>query len=412
VSFCNQTVSHAREKKSDEKWKPRANQHDHSAHKFVNFEPINSIIRLMYNWQIPDWPHFQYDIAALEAKLLLYSEQLGKMNGMLQGVNAKDRTDMMLSGLIAEAMKTSEIEGEYVSRKDVMSSIRNQLGMNDRPESVSDLRAQGVSELMVSARDTFAQPLSEEMLFDWHSKLMKGSVKVNAGKWRHHSEPMQVVSGTVGKETVHFEAPSSSAVPHQMRAFIQWFNSTAPTGSSPIHQAPVRSAIAHLYFESIHPFEDGNGRIGRVISEKVLAQHANGWLPISISRPIVAERKQYYHSLKAAQGTLVITEWLSYFIAMLLDAMHHMENQIGFVLRKTQFFGAHGDQMNARQLKVVRRMLDEGPDDFEGGMNARKYISLTGASKATATRDLQDLLDKGILSAFGGGRSRAYQVNC
>lgn len=365
----------------------------------------------MYNWQLTNWPHFEYELAAVETALLSYSEKVGKLNGMLQGVNSNDHLNIIISGLLAEAMKTSEIEGEFMSREDVMSSIRNQLGLNEQPERVKDLRAQGITELMLSVRDTFAEPLSEEMLFDWHSKLMQGHPKVNAGKWRSHTESMQVISGTIGKETIHFEAPPSAQVPDQMNAFIRWFNDSAPDGSHPIRHAAVRSALAHLYFESIHPFEDGNGRIGRAISEKVLAQHAQTWLPISISQSIESERKRYYQMFKTSQRTLVVTNWLSYFIEMLLDALHTAEEQIRFVLRKTQFFSTYGSLMNPRQLKVVKRMLDEGPDGFQGGMNARKYISITGASKATATRDLQDLLDKGVLSVYGGGRSTRYQLN-
>lgn len=365
----------------------------------------------MYNWQLPDWPQFTYDSAVVEDGLITYAERIGRITGMLQGVSAEMRAEALISGMVAEAIKTSEIEGEYFSRKDVMSSIRHQFGMVQEHEPAKDARAQGISELMVAVGDRPSEPLTERMLFDWHVMLMKGNRKVRAGQWREHSEPMQVVSGTIGKETVHFEAPPPELVSAEMERFIQWVNATAPNGSMPMRHAPIRSAIAHLYFETIHPFEDGNGRIGRAISDRILAQHAGIALPISLSQSIEADREGYYSALKAAQKTNAVTAWLVYFVNTTLDALQEAEERIQFVMRKAQFFDRNADALNPRQLKVVRRMLDEGPDGFEGGMNARKYVSITGASKATATRDLQDLSAKGILSVSGGGRSTGYQVN-
>jgi Fic family protein len=263
---------------------------------------------------------------------------------------------------------------------------------------------------MMAVNRSSAEPLSEAMLFEWHTMLLEGTRRVNAGQWRTHSEPMQIVSGSIGRETVHFEAPPSLHVPQEMEAFIRWFNDTAPTGRAPIRHAPIRSAIAHLHFESIHPFEDGNGRIGRAISEKVLAQHAGTALPISLSQSIEADRDGYYRALQSAQRTDTVTDWLVYFVRMTLDALREAEERIGFVIRVARFFDTNRANLSDRQLKVVRRMLEESPDDFLGGMNARKYGSLTGVSKATATRDLQDLVDKGILAMSGGGRSTGYQV--
>lgn len=365
----------------------------------------------MYNWQQPDWPQFSYDVAAVEDGLITYAERIGRITGMLQGVSAEMRAEALISGMVAEAIKTSEIEGEYFSRRDVMSSIRQQLGMVQEHEPVKDVRAEGISELMMAVSDGPAEPLTETMLFNWHVMLMKGNRKVRAGQWRVHSEPMLVVSGIIGKETVHFEAPPSERVAEEMERFIEWVNATAPIGSMPMRHAPIRSAIAHLYFESIHPFEDGNGRIGRAISDRILAQHAGTALPISLSQSIEAKREDYYSALKAAQRSNAITPWLVYFVRTTLDALREAEERIRFVLRKAQFFDLHTNALNPRQLKVVRRMLEECPDGFEGGMNARKYCSITGASKATATRDLQDLAEKGVLIMSGGGRSTGYQVS-
>jgi Fic family protein len=309
--------------------------------------------------------------------------------------------------MIAEAMKTSEIEGEYLSRQDVASSIRNQMGIFTREEIVKDLRAKGVADLMVEVRNSWDSPLSDKVLFDWHRLLMQGSNTVASGRWRKLGEPMQVVSGSVVNPIVHFEAPPSKRVPKEMAAFINWFNKSRKL----IPQGPVRSALAHLYFESIHPFEDGNGRIGRALAEKAVSQQLGRPAMISLSKVIQSNKKAYYEALETAQRSNEVTEWIQYFVGVILEAQVEARANVEFILRKAKFFDCHKHTLSERQLKVVRRMLDEGPAGFDGGMNARKYVSLTRVSKATATRDLQDLLEKGVLNSEGGGRSTRYGLN-
>jgi len=267
--------------------------------------------------------------------------------------------------------------------------------------------------LMTDARKTFKEALTEEKLFAWHELLFSGNRKMEAGQWRTHAEPMQVISGALGKEKIHYEAPPSSKVPAEMKRFIQWFNDTAPGGTREIKKAPVRSAIAHLYFESIHPFEDGNGRIGRAIAEKALSQTLGRPVILSLSRTIEAKKNDYYNALEKAQRSNEISPWLEYFIRMALDAQTDAEAQIEFTLKKTRFFNRFKDRFNERQQTVIRRMLEEGPEGFEGGMNARKYIGITKTSKATTTRDLQQLLEMGAFIPAGkaGGRSTSYEVN-
>lgn len=366
---------------------------------------------MKYNWQQEDWTEFSYDLKGVEVALFTYAELVGRISGMAQALPDDAQTDFIISTMVAEAVKTSEIEGEYISRKDVMSSIRNNLGLNRKPEKVKDKRVSGISELMLDVRDSFKEQLTEAKLFAWHKMLMKGNRHVAAGKWRSHKEPMQVVSGAAGKERVHFEAPPSGRIAKEMKAFIRWFNDTAPNGKSPIRQAPVRSAIAHLYFETLHPFEDGNGRIGRAISEKALSQNAGRPVLLSLSQTIEANKKSYYNALEKAQMSNEITKWIEYFVSMTLEAQNEAEQQIEFVLKKARFFDKFKDQLNERQMKVVRRMLEQGAQGFEGGMNARKYVSIAKTSKATATRDLQDLADKSVLVVSGGGRSTGYCVN-
>ena len=252
---------------------------------------------MLYNWQQHNWPNFQYDLTSLRVDLLAYAEQMGRVRGLMEGLPAGMEAATMLDLMISEAIKTSAIEGETLEYGDVMSSIRNKLGLNPSPEPVKNRLAQGAGELMVIARESFSEPLTESMLFSWHQTLLGESGTLRVGAWRCGNEAMQVVSGRIDKPTVHFEAPPSKNVAQEMTAFIDWFNDTAPTGRSPIHDSPVRSAIAHLYFESIHPFEDGNGRIGRMLSEKALSQGVGAPVILSLSKAIEAKRASYYEAL-------------------------------------------------------------------------------------------------------------------
>lgn len=367
---------------------------------------------MTYNWQLPDWPKFTYELKGpCEKNLFAFAERAGRVSGLLEGLADNAKTETVIEMMVSEAIKTSQIEGEILSRKEVMSSIRNNLGLAATKEQVSDKRAEGAAALMIAVRNHYAEPLSEEMLFSWHETLMQGSRGIKKGAWRDHEEPMQVISGPIGKEKVHFEAPPSKRVPEEMKAFIKWFNDTAPGGKNEIDKPPVRSALAHVRFESIHPFEDGNGRIGRAISEKALSQGVGRPILLSLSAAIEAKRNDYYDALNAAQYTNDATDWIEYFVRTCLEAQIQAEEKISFTLKKTKLFDRFGAQMNERQIKVVRRMLEEGPDGFEGGMSTKKYITITQTSKATATRDLQELAALGVLVSEGAGRSTRYKVN-
>jgi Fic family protein len=381
----------------------------------IIFEPNKQCNRLMkkYNWQQNDWRQFKFSLAAVEDDMLIFTEKVGRVSGILEGLPEETKQDVIVEIILAEAIKTSEIEGEFPNRKDVLSSIRKNLGLFYITENIKDKSAAGLGELMTNVRKTFKDVLTEEKLFAWHRMLLGENKRVTVGEWRSHEEPMQVVSGALGKEKVHYEAPPSAKVPDEMKQFIQWFNDTAPGGKLEIKKAPVRSAIAHLYFETIHPFEDGNGRIGRAIAEKALSQTIGRPILLSLSRTIEANKKLYYESLEKAQQSNEITPWIVYFIKTSLDAQTEAEEQIEFTLKKTKFFDRFKDKLNDRQLTVIRRMLEEGNKGFVGGMNARKYIGITKTSKATATRDMQQLLALGAFKLTGnaGGRSTGYQVN-
>lgn len=365
---------------------------------------------MAYNWQYQHWPHFHYDLREAEEALYRFSEKLGHVSAALQSLPKEVQVETLVNTLVTEALKTSEIEGEYLSRQDVKSSVRNNLGLNAVAEAVRDQRAAGIGALITEVRRTYAEPLSGETLFHWHRLLMQGAEGVQVGGWRTHGEPMQVVSGSMARPVVHFEAPPSERVPQEMADFITWFNVTAPGGPKAIKGAPVRAALVHLYFESIHPFEDGNGRIGRVLAEKALSQTVGRPVLLSLSRTIEAGKKKYYAELERSQRDLEVTEWVSYFVHVCLEAQEEVIAQVDFTLKKALFFDHYRDRLSERQLSVVRRMLEEGPGGFTGGMNARKYVSITGASKATATRDLQNMVEKGIFTPIGGGRSTRYEL--
>lgn len=367
----------------------------------------------IYNWQQPDWPNFRYDISKSYEKLLSIAEKMGLISGKLEHLTENLQSEAIINLMVEEAVKTSEIEGEHISRLDIRSSIKNQLGLNKKTIPVHDKRAQGIAELLLDGRNTFKQPLAEVKLFDWHLMLMSGSANSNlkVACWRTGDEPMQIVSGHHGKWVVHYEAPSSHEVPREMKKFIRWFNDTAPGKSKSILFAPVRAAIAHLYFESIHPFEDGNGRIGRAIAEKALSQGFGYPVLLSLSLAIEADKKAYYAALKASSKSNEVTNWIHYFIDLVLNAQIEVERQINFIIRKTHFFDKFKDMLNERQLKVIKRMLQTGIKSFEGGISAKKYMSITGTSKATATRDLQHMFAIKALKQMGSGRSVRYELN-
>ena len=369
--------------------------------------------RLMtYNWQKNDWPDFRYDLTTIQDQLDQFEQRASLTSGQFNALNERTRHEAIINMMVTEAVKTSAIEGEYISRADVMSSIRNQLGMNIEPQQVKDQRAKGVARLMLTVRNTFEDNLDEASLFSCHRMLLETNTRITIGAWRTHAEPMQVISGAhYGEPTIHFEAPPSSRVPAEMNRFVQWFNSCAPKQTNAIASPLLRSAIAHLYFESIHPFEDGNGRLGRAISEKALAQGFGHPILLSLSNAIEANKKAYYSALEQAQKSNEITQWISYFASMALEAQQDAEALIDFIIKKAAFFDQYQQHLDAHHLKVINRMLQEGPKGFEGGMSAKKYSAITGVSKATATRHLQYLMGIKALKQEGQGRGTRYHLN-
>lgn len=366
---------------------------------------------MSYNWQQSDWGNFTFSSKEMEDILFVFTEKAGHLKGLLKAMPQESQEEALIEILVSEALKTSEIENEYLSREDVTSSIRHNLGLFEPRKEIRDVRAKGVGKLMTVIRQTYDEPLSEDILKEWHQYLFTNQDHINVGVWRTHTAPMQVVSGRMDEPTVHFEAPPSAQVPQEMKRFFQWFNDTAPNGKRTIKHAPIRSAIAHIYFESIHPFEDGNGRIGRAVADKALSQSVGYPLLLSLSATIESNKKAYYSALEAGQKSNEITSWIHYFLQVIVDAQKNAEVLIDFTLKKAKYFDKYRNKLNERQLKSITKMFAEGPKGFEGGMTAKKHMRITQTSKATATRDLKYLEEIGALVVQGGGRSTHYHLN-
>jgi Fic family protein len=365
---------------------------------------------MKWNWQQPDWPDFTYDVDALakaESRFLLRS---GEFLGAVRHIGEADRDLLKIELLRDEALKTSEIEGEILDRASVQSSLLHQFGLGVANTRVKAAE-RGIAEMMVELYRTFAAPLDEGSLFGWHRMLMNGDRSVEVvGGYRKHQEAMQVVSGPTHKPVVHFEAPPSRSVPREMKAFVKWFNDSASAGRHPQPNL-VRAGIAHLYFVSIHPFEDGNGRIARALSEKVLAQGLGQPSLLALAHTIERKRRAYYVALEEANKRNEISDWLSYFSDTVLEAQTITIQRVEFYIAKARFYERLRDRLNERQAKVIARVFREGIDGFEGGLSAENYISITGTSRATATRDLQDMVEKGALTRSGALRQTRYALN-
>ena len=306
-----------------------------------------------------------------------------------------------------EALDTSMIEGERLDRDSVQSSIRQQLGLATGHKQVSPAEA-GISEMMVTLCRSLVEPLCHDALFAWHRMIMRNRHDLSSiGCYRTHTEAMQIASRS-GK--VHFEGPPSHQVPAEMERFLEWFQRTAPKGSHPL-PAVTRAGLAHLWFESIHPFEDGNGRIGRAIAEKALAQGASTPVLTAVAGTLLKRRKDYYQALESASRTLEITDWLLWFASVAIESQRHSLAHIEFILNKTRLLDLVSCQLNPRQEKAVLRMLAAGPDGFTGGMSAGQYMGITGTLQATTTRDLDSLVKMGVLNRTGERKATRYHLN-
>lgn len=367
---------------------------------------------MQWNWQLPDWPKFSYDAEAMAAMETVFLRESGRITGALSHLDESDRDTLRIELLSDEALKTSRIEGEILDRESVQSSLRKNFGLKvDRQRGVGP-KEKGIADLLAETWRRFAEPLTDRALHEWHRMLMQGQLEAQSlGCYRSGEEPMQIVSGDPFDPEIHFEAPPSIQVAGEMTGFLEWFNRTAPAKKRIPLPALTRSALAHLHFETIHPFSDGNGRIGRAIAEKALFQADGQPIFLALSDAIESERKQYYEALAATRFTNEITAWLTWFGGAVLKSLENSIHRVDFLIQKTHFFDRFGSHLNPRQEKVLRRMFREGPAGFQGGLSAGNVVSITRTSPATARRDLGALVAMGALRKTGERKGTRYFLN-
>ncbi len=359
---------------------------------------------MQWNWQQRAWPDFRFDLAVtepLERKFLLKS---GELLGAASHLTDEDHDQIRVQLLSDEALLTSRIEGEMLDRDSLQSSLQRQLGLKADARRVSPAE-RGIAELLVDVHRHFDQPLTLVRLLKWHALIMQGRPDIEVGTFRSGGDPMQVMSGPIHNPSVHYEAPPAARVPKEMRGFIDWWMRKG----EPL-PCLARASVAHLYFESIHPFEDGNGRIGRAISELAVSQSLGQPVILSLSKVIEADRAAYYDGLTRASRSLDIGGWVEYFSSTILKAQETSLRSVEFLIGKTRFFDRLGNQLNPRQERALLRMFREGIDGFKGGMSSANYRAITKAASATATRDLAALVEIGALSRTGERKHTRYHL--
>jgi Fic family protein len=362
-------------------------------------------------WQRPSWPQFTWDAAALTVALARVRRAQGELIGVARLLDAKSDLATQLEVLTLEGVKTSAIEGETPDPGALRSSISRRLGLPTAGLPRPPRSVEGLAEVLLDATQRHNEPLSLKRLTAWQASLFptgrSGLHEIRVGKLRGKA-PMRIVSGAVGRERVHYEAPPSNELGTEMRTFIEWFNE--PPSSL---DGLLRAGLAHVWFEIIHPFEDGNGRVGRAVLDMALAQdEQRGTRLYSMSSRFMDKRDEYYAVLeRTSAGDMDVTPWLAWFLEQVMEAIRSSASIVEGVLFRARFWMHHSQrEFNERQLKALTRMLETGPGGFEGGMTNQKYAHLTRASPATAQRDLADLVAKGCLLAVGSGRAARYDL--
>lgn len=368
-------------------------------------------------WQQPDWPDFNWQAERLTPLLRECVQAQGQLMGMAGSVGDSLGAQTELDALLQNIVTSSAIEGEQLNVGSVRSSLARRLGLKFIDGDKVSQRSEGLAQLMLDATRRFAEPLTLERLLEWHQWLFPDQEADLTARSMHvgtlrGGEPMQVVSGRIDRPTVHFEAPPRQGLEQQLDQFLQWFEASQhQTALDPM----LRAGIAHFWFVTLHPFDDGNGRLTRTITDLALAQgEAQAIRFYAMSASILENRSGYYRILESSQkATLDITEWLTWFLQTLLSSLQQAITRIESVLGKTRFWQAHREsELSVEQIKVLNRLLDGGERGFEHGISAGQYQAVAKVSKATATRHLAELLEKGCLQRLpGGGRSTRYQVN-
>jgi len=373
-------------------------------------------MRFMFIWQASQWPEFQVDLAALQAPLASARYAQGRAVGLAGHLHLMDLGALQLQGWADEAIATAQIEGEVLQLNSVRASAARRLGLAETRTAERDARTEATLDVLQAAIAQSQQPLSHAILHGWHAALFptgrSGIHKIRTGAYRNHADPMQIVTPRLGKpDVVHFQAPDSADVHGHMTQLIDWFNRSL--GQT---DGLVRAAIAHLWFEAIHPFEDGNGRLGRALSEMALAQDLKTdqrlW---SLSQQIWQDRAGYYAELQAATGqaNMDVTPWVAWFVGCVHQAANTVWEQMQSAVHKTRFWTALREQhpaLTPTQTKAINKLYDAGPAGFAGGMSTAKYVNLCGVSRATAYRELTALCEMGVLVQTGVGRGTRYRM--
>lgn len=355
--------------------------------------------------QLKSWPDFNWNAETLYSKLGEVRHRQGKILGQMQALGFRLQEETILQTLTLDVVKSSEIEGKLLNTEQVRSSIAKRLGINVAGSVVVERDVEGVVEMMLDATQNYDQPLTDDRLFGWHAALFptgrSGMHKIKVGAWR--DGPMHVVSGAMGRERVHFEAPEAEKMSKEMSAFLYWINE--------IHDLDpvIKAAIAHLWFVTIHPFDDGNGRIARAIADMLLARADQSKHRFySMSAQILKERNSYYDILESTQnGDLDISQWLEWFLDCLCRSMENTEATVDKIITRSHFWESYRNiEFNSRQLKMLQILLD----DFFGKLNVSKWAKITKTSSDTALRDIKNLVEKGILEQEGAGRSTSYRI--
>jgi Fic family protein len=364
-----------------------------------------------WNWQQDDWPDFSYNKKKLGPIENEYTKESGISLGVMRHLDKENQDELRIEIICNEALKTSEIEGEFFDRDSLQSSICKEFGVGEK-YSHGNIKPEeaGIAMMLKDLYTNFNSPLSNETLCAWHDKLFNGRTDLKRGKYRISNDDMRIVSGRIDKPKIHFVAPPASKIPNEMDQFISWFNITAPGGKTPMSPL-TRAGIAHLYFVTIHPFEDGNGRISRALTEKALSQNLGKPTLIALSSTISDKKKDYYKILELQNKNNQITPWLYYFGKTVIEAQRQTIKQVDFVIAKAKFFRSYDALLNPRQKKAVLRIFKEGPKGFSGGFSAKNYRSIVKTPSATATRDLKALVDKEVFTKTGKLKSTRYELN-
>jgi Fic family protein len=365
---------------------------------------------MIYIHDLPNWPNFTWDMQVLAQTLSAVRHKQGKHLGKMEALGFESRTEASITALTSEIVKSSAIEGKQLEPDEVRSSIARRLGLDVAGLPKLGREVEGIVEMTLDATRSFGRPLTDERLYGWHAALFptgrSGMQRITVGAWRKDEHgPMQVVSGPTGKERVHFQAPDAKRLAVEMKRFLDWFN--GPLDTDPV----LKASVAHLWFVTIHPFDDGNGRIARAITEMALSR-ADGSQDrfYSMSSEIETERKEYYLQLESTQhGSLDITSWLAWFFGCLDRAIGASETMLASVLRKARLWQRiNAKPVSERQRTIINRMTKH---DWKGHLNTSKYARLAECSQDTALRDIKELLERGILvKNEGGGRSTSYRL--